>query len=204
MRLSSDKGFLTFWLLAALLMLLPAPPAAAQNCAKLSETLQGRQAWQSLPCERLKQSYLLPIRELPELPKLCLYPLEDTTELLGLPFHIYNHEGRTICFFRPEAFISIAYNEKTEMPDIISFDFTGVVSAEEIPAKLGLNNIFPPTITERSLVWEDLGPFTKVEINHPDLRINGENVFEVSLHLPPADPPVKKDKDEGRSGRKRR
>lgn len=180
----------------------PASPASAQSCAKLVGVAPN-QSWKSIPCEKLKQSYMLPIREFPELKKLTGLPLEDATEVLGLPFHVYSHEGRTICLFRPEAFVSIAYNGKTEMPDIISFEFCGVLSGEEIPARLGLKTLLPPHTTEESMIWENIEPFTKIEIKYPDLRVEGENIYEVSLHLPPANPPVKKDKETGRSGRRR-
>ena len=200
-RHGSGKGLLLLSLILTAL-LVSASGALAQNCEKL---MGPAQSWRSLPCDRLKQSYMLPIRQLPELIKLSENPLEDTMELLGLPFHIYNYEGRTICFFRPEAFVSIAYNEKTEMPDVISFDFVGVMRAEEIPESLGFPNALPPQITAESLVWDSIGPFTKIEVKYPDLRIDGENIYEVSIHVPPADPPPKKDSNEsGRSGRRRR
>lgn len=191
--------------LAPLLAVLffPAATVSAQNCAKLMGS-GANQSWKSIPCEKLKQSYMLPIRELPELGKLTGLPLEEAAEVLGLPFHVYNHEKQTICFFRPEAFVSIAYNEKTEMPDLISFDFVGVINADEIPQRLGIKILFPPQVTEESLVWEDLSPYSKIEIKYPDLRVDGENVYEVRLHLPPAAPPAKKDKDDGRPGRNSR
>ena len=81
------------------------------------------------------------------------------------------------------------------MPDLKNFDFAEVMSPEDIPAALGLSEAGPPQPTAEGLVWDKTGSFTKIEVKNADLRIDGGKIYEVSINVPPAAPPLKKDKE---------
>lgn len=165
-------------------LILPAVLAApaAGECFRLDGP-KGKKREVPVDCDVAARSVLPPVREKIDVAALLKADSSRAAELLGRPYRSYKHSGHVVSMYGPRPNISIEY--ANDRPVTIMFDVTGVPSAEEIPAWLGLESFPQPVCFAPldSVFWLNPPGMRMLEIHNPRYKIDGQYVYSVVIRL---------------------
>lgn len=169
-----------------LLMLLTAGdtvPAAAGECFKLEGPKDGKKEV-PVDCAAANRSVMPPVTEKIDIAGLMRADPKRAAEMLGPPYHSYDLDGHTQRRYGPHPNISIEYQD--DKPITIMFDVTGVASAKDIPAWLGLDGFPAPVCFEPldGVFWLNPPGMRMLEVHNPSYKIDGQYVYTVIVRLP--------------------
>ena len=158
---------------------------AAGECFRL-EGKKGGKKEVPVDCAVAIGSVMPPVTEKIDVAALVKVDSKQAAEMLGRPYHSYNLDGHTYRRYGPRPNISIEYQD--DRPITIMFDLTGVASAEEIPAWLGLEGFQPPVCFAPldSVFWLNPPGMRMLEVHNPRYKIDGQYVYTVIIRLPSA------------------
>ncbi|MDR2862001.1 MAG: hypothetical protein LBV07_05590 [Syntrophobacterales bacterium] len=120
---------------------------------------------------------------LPDIKRLLQANVIDAKVILGRPFHCYEYGGENICFFRQNSPIVIHYNKDGGLPAKILFNLTGIKSAEDIPAILGVVPASPALEGPVGPYWNDINGVRQLESHNPDFKYEGYFIYPIILHI---------------------